>query len=305
MRDVRMSKWQLPVFFALAFTISWSVQIPVLLFASARDEALTNEANTLRFLDLFQGDVAPELVLPFLLVTFTFGPSIAGVITIALFHGTDGLRDLWRRSTKVGVPLRWIVAVLLIPLALSLASVVLAFVFGGFQPVEYEFLVPLALAVPFLLYMIIFTGLAEELGWRGYALPELQKRRTAESSSWILGIFWGLWHLPTSLLGPYLRGELTVPLTIAIVLGLTLGIVGWTIVLTWIYNNTGSVFWIIILHGWANAVQSYGVLSSGNYLAQVIYGVLPWVIAVVVLRRFGGETLRVPSATVLASTDTT
>lgn len=305
MLNARLSRWQLPVFFTLAFAISWSVQIPVLLFASGRNESLTNEASTLRFIDLFQGDVAPDVILPFLLISFTFGPSIAGIITIALFHGAGGLRDLWRRTIKVGVPGRWIIAIVVIPLALSLASVLLAFVLGGFQPIEYSLLVPLTLAIPLLLYMIVFTGLAEELGWRGYALPELQKHRTAENASWILGILWGVWHLPTSLLAPWLRGELTVPLGIAIVLGLTLGIVGWTIVLTWIYNNTGSVFWIIILHGWANAVQSYLVLSSGNYLAQVIYGVLPWAIAVVVLRRFGGETLRVTRPTAPASADTT
>ena len=150
---------------------------------------------------------------------------------------------------------------------------------------------PLAWFVPLLMFMLVFTGVAEELGWRGYALPQLQRRNTAERASWILGVLWGLWHLPANLLGPYLRGQLSVPMVVAVLLGLTVGIVGWTIVLTWIYNNTGSLFWIIVLHGWANTVQSYLVLSSGSFTAQVAYGVLPWVIAVVVLKRYGPATL--------------
>jgi hypothetical protein len=65
--------------------------------------------------------------------------------------------------------------------------------------------------------MLIFTGLAEEkIGWRGYALPQLQKTRTAVRASWILGIAWGLWHIPALLLPQYLRGELAVGMVVAL-----------------------------------------------------------------------------------------
>jgi uncharacterized protein len=72
---------------------------------------------------------------------------------------------------------------------------------------------------------------------------------------------------------------------------LTFGVVGWTIVLTWIYNNTQSVFWIIVIHGWSNTVQSYLVLSSGSLIAQGLYGFLPWVVAIFLLRRYESQTL--------------
>ncbi|MFI7744950.1 CPBP family intramembrane glutamic endopeptidase, partial [Kocuria rhizosphaericola] len=191
----------------------------------------------------------------------------------------------------VRVPARWVLIVLLMPVGLSAASLLIGWVLGGFAPYRFELLVPLAWFVPLLLFMLVFTGLAEEVGWRGYALPQLQKQHTAERASWILGVLWGLWHLPANLLGPWLRGQLSVPMVMAVLLSLTVGIVGWTIVLTWIYNNTGSVFWIIFLHGWAATVQSYLVLSSGSFTAQVVYGVLPWAIAVLVLKRCGAATL--------------
>jgi hypothetical protein len=89
----------------------------------------------------------------------------------------------------------------------------------------------------------------------------------------------------------WLRGELVPGLVVAVLLGITFGVVGWSIVITWIYNNTHSVFWIILLHGWNNTIQSYLVLSAG-FLANVIFALLPWVVAIYLLRKYGGKTLR-------------
>ena len=291
----RLSRYGLHLFFFLAFAITWSAQIPAYVAARNRGEQLSNEANVRHVGDLFRGTLEPDFAPFVLLFCFSFGPTLAGIITTVLFKGRNGLRDLFARAVKYRIPFNWILVILLIPLGLSLASLVVGYVLSGFQPLRFSFLVPVSLFVPFLLYMIIFTGLAEEVGWRGYALPELQDRYSAERASWILGIFWGLWHIPSNLLMPYLRGELTVPFAVSILLGLTFGIVGWTIVLTWIYNNTTSLFWIIILHGFSNTVQSYLVLSSNNYMAQVAYGVLPWAIAVYVLKRYGAQTLARPA----------
>ncbi len=186
--------------------------------------------------------------------------------------------------------------ILVFPIALSITAVVVGTLLGGMTFPTYTFLVPVALAVPFLLFLVVCTGLAEELGWRGFALPHLQKTRTAERASWILGIAWGLWHLPSVVLLPLLAQQATIPQAMLSLLGLTIGIVGYTIVLTWLYNNTQSLFWIVLLHGYANAWQSYLVLSSGSFMAQVAYGVLPWLLALWVLKRYDTQTLtqRVP-----------
>jgi membrane protease YdiL (CAAX protease family) len=282
---------QLIVFFILAYAITWAVQIPAYLFAYREDVKFSNEANTEHFLALLRGEGHPGLAPYLLLFMFTFGPSVAGVIVTALVGGRAGLAELWSRVSHVGVGRRWIAIILLLPIALALSSLGVAFVLGGFQPYGFDLLVPLSLFVPLLVYMLVCTGLAEEIGWRGYALPELQRHHTAEKASWILGIGWGLWHIPSVLIGPYLQGDLHIGLVIPVLLGLTLGIVGWTIVITWIYNHTQSVFWIIVLHGWNNTVQSFLVLSAEQYAAQVIFPILPWLIAVWLLKRYGTDTL--------------
>lgn len=226
-----------------------------------------------------------------LLLCFSFGPSIAGVIVIGLVAGRPGLRDLFGRLALARIPARWIAFVLLFPPALCATAVAVGYLLGGMAPLSYDFLVPLSLAVPFVLFLIICTGLAEELGWRGFALPHLQQTRTAERASWILGLAWGLWHLPSVVLLPLMTGAANAPQAALSLIGLTIGIVGYTIILTWFYNNTRSLFWVVILHGYANAWQSYVVLSSGSFMAQVVYGVLPWVLAAWLLKKFDARTL--------------
>jgi len=158
---------QLWLFFILAYTITWSVQIPAYLYAYREDIKLSNEANTAHFLGLLRGEGHPGLAPYLLLFMFTFGPSVAGVAVTALVGGRPALAELWSRVARVGVPRKWIAIVLLLPFALAAASLGLAFVVGGLQPFGFDPLVPLSLFLPLLVYMLVCTGLAEEIGWRG------------------------------------------------------------------------------------------------------------------------------------------
>ena len=80
------------------------------------------------------------------------------------------------------------------------------------------------------------------------------------------------------------------PLIFSLV-GLVLGTVGWTYVNTYLYNNTQSVFLVILMHGIGNTLQSYLVLASGNMMAQSLFGFLPWAIAFFLSKKAGDENL--------------
>lgn len=283
-------RWAWPLFLVLAYGITWAVQIPAYLFLVPRGVAPSNETNFLLLGELVTGGRDPGTTLAVLLLCFSFGPSLAGIVVVALTSGRAGLRNLFTRLATVRIPAAWVAFALLFPVALCLVAVVIGYVLHG-AALDYRFLVPVALAAPFLLFLIVCTGLAEELGWRGFALPHLQQSRSAERASWILGLAWGLWHVPSVVLLPLMTGAAGIPQAAVSVLGLTIGIIGYTIVLTWFYNNTQSLFWIVILHGYVNAWQSYLVLSSGSYTAQVVYGVLPWLLAAWLLRRYDAQTL--------------
>ncbi|MEZ3163429.1 type II CAAX endopeptidase family protein [Halorubrum sp. RMP-47] len=92
----------------------------------------------------------------------------------------------------------------------------------------------------------LVTGGNEEIGWRGFLLPRLQRRHGAFRASILVGLAWAGWHLPVYVLpfglveGPYV---LFVPFIVLV-----------SVVLTWLYNSTeGSVFLAMITHGAVNS----------------------------------------------------
>lgn len=272
------------LFFVLAYAITWTCQIVGMQMAASQEIVFSNEDNFLHFLALLSGDVR----LPYLIFTAGAGPFLAAIIVLAIFEGGEGLRNLFSQIGKWQLNTRWYLIALVIPLALAGVSLLFGFLSNGMKMPDLNPKLSIASFLPFLLYMIVFTGLWEEPGWRGFALPRLQKSFNAENASWVLGLLWGAWHLPINL---YLNWGAGPAVIIPLIIGLLLGTVGWTIVNTWLYNNTRSVFLMILLHGWTNTIQSYLVLSSGNMTAMTLFGVLPWALAIYLLRKYGKENL--------------
>jgi uncharacterized protein len=274
----------------LALSITWFTQILGLLLAQRNALSLLNEDNLLHFFALLSLDLAPGEASAFLIYTLGFGPLVSALLVTWATGGRRGIAELWGRITKWRVEPRWYLIVVLLPVALALLSLTAGGLVGGLRWDSYSPLLPLAYFVPFFLYMLVFTGLAEEPGWRGFALPRLQSRYSAVRSSWILGVLWGVWHFPSIIYYNLATGMPAFAL-VPVLVFLVLGIVGWTIVNTWVYNSTESVFLMILLHGWYNTVNSYAILSSGNALAQTLSGFLPWALALILLRVYGGEHL--------------
>jgi membrane protease YdiL (CAAX protease family) len=285
-----MRRSPLVAFFVIAFSITWFCQILGLLLAQRNALSLINEDNLLHFFALLSLRLAPGEASAYLVYTLGAGPLVAALLVTWATGGRGGIEELWGRIKKWRVEPRWYLIVFLLPVALALISLTAGVLVGGLRPSSYSPLLPLAYFIPFFLYMLVFTGLAEEPGWRGFALPHLQSRYSAVKSSWILGVLWGVWHFPSIIYYNLATGMPTLAL-IPILVFLVLGIVGWTIVNTWVYNSTESVFLMIVLHGWYGTVNSYMVLSSQNALAQTLSGILPWALAIILLRVYGGEHL--------------
>jgi membrane protease YdiL (CAAX protease family) len=126
-------------------------------------------------------------------------------------------------------------------------------------------------------------GLFEEIGWRGFALPHLQRRYSALVSSLIIGLVWAFWHFPNFF--AFTPSMLAVFVPMGMVLSL---------IYTWAYNSTGgSLFAVVLLHG---ATIASGKLfagpAAGVSLGQGVIAGLPYaVIAAGLVWRYGAANL--------------
>ena len=240
----RLDVRALVVYVALAYALSWSWVIPL---AAAG-------------LVVRRGVGWPSH-LPALL-----GPAIAAVVVTAWTMGRPGLRDLGARLARWRVPLRWWLAAVSPVVFLGLALAVMGVAgkalpsvadFGRFSGVGTVGLVGVLL--------IIFAGaLGEETGWRGYALPQLQRRFSPLASSLILSVVWFGWHLPQFWVIATYRD-----LAPAGYVGMFLGLACGAVVLTWLYNRSGgSILLVAVWHGLYNVVS--GTQAATGMLAAVV-----------------------------------
>jgi uncharacterized protein len=123
------------------------------------------------------------------------GPTLAAFIVTGATEGREGMRRLLRRYVLWRVGLQWYLIVLLGPPAIVLlATIVLPGALASFQTLAP--LDPLPLLISFPLVLIFGRALFEEGGWRGFALPRLQRLHGPLVGTLILGILWACWHLP-------------------------------------------------------------------------------------------------------------
>jgi uncharacterized protein len=171
-----------------------------------------------------------------------FGPTVAAVLTAALLEGRPGVARLLAglRRWRVG---RWYL-VLLLPPVVALAAVLVT-VMAGPADLELAGFGHWALLPVLLLGGTLFGGF-EEVGWRGYLLPNLRVRLGPLIASVVIGLVWAVWHAPLFWLTSTSQASLS-PTWFA------LHAVALSLVLTWLYEGSGgSLLLAVLFHGMVN-----------------------------------------------------
>jgi uncharacterized protein len=211
-------------------------------------------------------------------------PSTMAILLVARLHGRAEVRRLLRRLLMGRVGIVYYAAIIALP-ALMVFAVWVSTLFGAPAPIVVA-TIPGTLS---LLLFSIFPGSAmgEELGWRGFALPRLQARRSALAASLIVGSVWGAYHFPL-----FLAGTPTRPL--ALFLPFAISCVIMSIFYTWMYNGTGgSLLIVVLLHAATNLPLTvvYGPLQEQVLPAYWTFNALLALAAVVLIARTGAATL--------------
>jgi membrane protease YdiL (CAAX protease family) len=188
-----------------------------------------------------------------------FVPSVAAIVLTRIFEGTEGVRSLLRRTLQFNLGLRWYLGALVIVLVGAAGQIAINSLLGN------QFNLSLYLSqLPSFIPLIIIGPLSEEYGWRGYLLIKLQQKWNALISSIMVGIAWGLWHLPLFFVVGASQHELHLPFG-----GFLIGTVAISILMTWVNNNTKNSMWAAIFLHWLYTygaqVNATGVTRSTAY----------------------------------------
>ena len=219
---------------------------------------------------------------------FAFAPSLAAIIIVAVTDGKAGLQALFSPLTRRRVGWGWYVVALFAPIPLLLAAVYLNVLLGAIAPTAAQLAAWPMLGL-FLLNFLLnpFGGAWEELGWRGYAQPRLQRGHSALTASLILGVLWAGWHLPLFFVGK-------IPWPNLLVVFFT------GIIYAWLFNNTkGSVLIVYLAHAALDAAADFFVPFFSGADSVRFYWLMAAVLAVgaiIIVIRYGPTLVRKPAA---------
>jgi membrane protease YdiL (CAAX protease family) len=179
------------------------------------------------------------------------GPVPAAVIVAAAI---GGLRELVGQYSPARVTVRWLLFAVLSPPALFGIGVLAGRVMDGTWPsyagiAKAGNLPAIGLPLTWLVQTLTF-GIGEETGWRGFALPRLQKTHSAIVATLLLVVPWLLWHWPS-----FLHNEGYRTLGVGGTFGWAIGLLAGAVFLTWLYNSSGRSLLVVVLwHGLFNTV---------------------------------------------------
>jgi membrane protease YdiL (CAAX protease family) len=259
-----ISRHPASTYFLLTFTVSWTGAFAVAAPQLLHHQALSKMTGILMF---------PAMLL---------GPSVAGIGLTAVVDGRMSLRQLFSQMLLARLPARWYLT-LLIPPALVFSVLLFLRMFVSPAYIPNWFFAGTVFGLP--------AGFLEEIGWTGYAFPNMCSQNRALTASIQLGLLWSLWHLPVinylgaaSPHGNYWS---------AFFLVFTFAMVAMRVLMAWIYTNTKSLLLTQLMH--VSSTSSLVVFSPSHatVLQEVtwyaVYGAVLWIAVAIVVTIFGRE----------------
>ncbi|HSK83814.1 MAG TPA: CPBP family intramembrane glutamic endopeptidase [Rubrobacter sp.] len=182
---------------------------------------------------------------------------MAAFIVTGATEGGAGIGRLLRRIVRWRVGLRWYLFVLVgLPAVMVLGTLLRPGALASFDISA----VPSGIAYlgAFVLMVVLGGPLFEKPGWRGFALPRLQRLHGPLIGGLILGVLWALWHLP----GFLVPQKLPPSGTVMDFVRFSLALIALAYIIQWVFNNTGgSLLMAILTHATWNTFYSAALVE--------------------------------------------
>jgi len=161
-----------------------------------------------------------------------YAPAIAAIAVILTRSGVTGLRRFCGRFNFWGLSKGWtLFVVLIVPLPFFLGAIVQ----GGWGSPAMGSLGSVLAAM----LLMLIKGPVEEIGWRGAVLPLLQRRMKPLLAALVVGVIWGLWHLPAFLLSGTPQSSWNFGAFFC-------GTLALSVIVTALYNRSRGSLWVAV-----------------------------------------------------------
>ena len=242
----RIAARPIHAYFLLAFGISWVLMTPAAIVG----------LDTLAAIPFFIG---------------VYGPAAAAAIVTRAEGGA--IRTWLHEIFRFRVGWRWYALALAFPVSLAVVASAI-FALAG-ESLDFDLAGERAASfIPVLIFCLLVNGGPEELGWRGFALPRLEERTTPVRATVVLGILWGLWHLPLLFAADNADHDLSPLPFVAMTLWTLGGIVAYAFTYTYLWNRTRSVVVCILLHAAYNTALGTVILRPEDEQVGSTYVIL-------------------------------
>ena len=239
--------WPLGIFLFLSAALSWTVWLwPI----DSRERSVSFVFGLEFKIQLFSMKLA-------------IGNCLPGILAViwTLFEGKCQFRRMLATLTNWRTPFQWYVFAVAFPFAVFLApleAVLFYFPTDHSLPSAIEFLQRFLRILP-------FATLWEELAWRAFALRKLESRYSRLASALLLGVYWGVWHIPL-----WLAEFDSIP--ISFFFAALINVIALSVIFAYLYHRSSeSLPVVILLHTTYDVVATQTSLVAPQFDLYVNY----------------------------------
>ena len=206
-------------------------------------------------------------------VLMVFSPTYSAFLLTGINYGKDGLKELFSGYFKFKVSWKWWLGALVLVLVPFLICFIIALVSGGYA-LPGEFSIPLLLVT--MVYTFFSGPIAEEAGWRGFAVPRMFKRQSATTATLLQGVIWIFWHVPLIIVPNSSQSTAFWPVYAILILLIN-------IILNWLYINSKGSLAVTILAHFSFNFSSVLILSLLSLVPYMIFSIVGSILGVLYL----------------------
>lgn len=224
----------------IAFGWTWTLYLIAFIVSKVFNAELYLQGNWFEFANKINSP--QQLIVNILFSLGVYGPLIGYLLV------TKNSRIKLKKNYK------YLFFAFLIPFGINILSIILSLL-NGFYSINTSILNVSLLVISYFLMNFLTSG-TEEFGWRGFLYPEFKmQEKTHWNLTWKTGLIWAIWHYPLMIMLYYPLGILTLIISTA---GFTMSIIAMAYLSNWLYEKSGSILSVMLLHAFNNTF-SYAI----------------------------------------------